>query len=469
MKLSLLSLALCLAITDDKAGTVQDIPLGPLGGSARVRHDSNEAEVTQVFAGGPAERAGLSKGDRIFAIDGLTFPKHTKDIDAGGRGPEESIGLAIEAAEADREATLPLNIKRGEEELELTVSLAKLQPYSQSFPNDCQLSRSFHEGLCQQLSDSQESDGRWRATTGISADRYVTALCGLAILGLGEPEHLPVLERAADFLAMPDGSAFLDDKLAPHSGGLDNWAICVTAMYLSELVIATGEERHLPAIQRCVDALNDRMTEGGRFGHAGTVGYGGKGLNIINTQAQLAWALAERAGCEIDPSAWKKSLNEIRQSTGENGGVRYWTLQTGYSDASARTATAALSLFIRDEEPELRTKMAGWLSKNSPRLREAHAVGSIGMIFGTCALRCIDEEAWRAHMRDWRWYLTLMRQPDLSARYLGSKRNNGGDSYLRKRHVAAAICGAILSTPEAKLAMTGNRERGWLKPTTESK
>ena len=67
-------------------------------------------------------------------------------------------------------------------------------------------------------------------------------------------------------------------------------------MYLSEYVIATGDETHLPSIQRCADALVKRMTEGGRFGHAGTVGYGGKGLNIINTQAQLAWALAERAG-----------------------------------------------------------------------------------------------------------------------------------------------------------------------------
>jgi hypothetical protein len=238
-------------------------------------------------------------------------------------------------------------------------------------------------------------------------------------------------------------------------------------MYLSEYVIATGDETHLPAIQRCADALVKRMTEGGRFGHAGTVGYGGKGLNIINTQAQLAWALAERAGCEINQEAWEKSLNEIRLSTGENGGVRYWTLQTGYSDASARTASAALALFVRGEEPELQARMAGWLSKNSTRLREAHAVGSIGMIYGTCALRCIDEKAWRGHMDGWAWYLNLMRQPDLSANYLGSKRNNGGDSYLRKRHVAAAICGTMLSTGDAKLAMCGGKERGWLRSSED--
>ena len=70
-------------------------------------------------------------------------------------------------------------------------------------------------------------------------------------------------------------------------------------------------------------------------------------------------------------------------------------------------------------------------------------------------------------MDGWAWYLNLMRQPDLSANYLGSKRNNGGDQYLRKRHIAAAICGTMLATGGAKLAICGNKERGWLKPSEE--
>jgi len=462
--IALLLMALTVAPADDKAGNVQDIPLGPLGGAVRVRHGEVEAEVTAVKEGSPAARAGLLVGDRLFAVDGEGFPEHTKNIDAGGAGPEEELGDAIERAEASDEGALTLGVRRGEEELALAVRIPRLGAYAEGFPTGCVKSRSFYDGVCSQLVASQSADGRWRATTGISADRYTTALCGIALLGRGNPDHLDALGRAAKFLAQPDGTAFLNDELAPHGGGLDNWAICVTAMYLSEYVIATGEEGYRPSIQRCVDALVKRMTEGGRFGHAGTVGYGGKGLNIINTQAQLAWALAERAGCEINQEAWEKSLNEIRLSTGANGGVRYWTLETGYSDASARTASAALALFVRGEEPELQERMAGWLSKHSTRLREAHAVGSIGMIYGTSALRCIDEKAWRGHMDGWAWYLNLMRQPDLSANYLGSKRNNGGDSYLRKRHMAAAICGAMLATGDAKLAMCGGKETGWLRP-----
>ncbi len=464
MNTPLIALALCALFADDKAGMVQDIPLGPLGGWARVRDGESEAEVTVVKPESPAARAGLLVGDRVFSAGGEGFPNHTKNIDAGGAGPEEELGQAIERAESSEGGELLLGVRRAEEELTLTIRVPRLGAYAEGFPAGCVKSRSFQDGICAQLVASQQADGRWRATTGISADRYTTALCGIALLGRGDPDHLEALGRAATFLAQPNGDAFLNEEFAPHGGGLDNWAICVTAMYLSEYVIATGDETHLPSIQRCADALVKRMTEGGRFGHAGNVGYGGKGLNIINSQAQLAWALAERAGCEIDQEAWEKSLNEIRLSTGGNGGVRYWTLQTGYSDASARTAAAALALFVRGEDPELQARMAGWLSKNSTRLREAHAVGSIRMIYGTCALRCIDEKAWRGHMDGWAWYLNLMRQPDLTADYLGSKRNNGGDSYLRKRHVAAAICGAMLATGNAKLAMTGNRERGWLKP-----
>jgi hypothetical protein len=467
MKLTLLFMALSIGPADDKAGNDQNIPLGPLGGWVRVRHGESDAEVTAVKQESPAARAGLLVGDRVFSAGGEDFPIHTKNIDAGGAGPEEELGNAIERAESGERGELTLGVRRGEEEMELAVRIPLLGAYAEGFPAGCVKSRSFQDGICAQLVASQQADGRWKATTGISADRYTTALCAIALLGRGDPDHLEALGRAAEFLARPDGTAFLNDELAPHGGGLDNWAICVTAMYLSEYVIATGDEKHLPSIQRCADALVKRMTEGGRFGHAGNVGYGGKGLNIINTQAQLAWALAERAGCEINQEAWEKSLNEIRLSTGDNGGVRYWTLQTGYSDASARTASAALALFVRGEEPELQTRMAGWLSKHSTRLREAHAVGSIGMIYGTCALRCIDEKAWRGHMDGWAWYLNLMRQPDLTADYLGSKRNNGGDSYLRKRHVAAAICGAMLATGDAKLAMCGGRERGWMKPREE--
>jgi len=244
--------------------------------------------------------------------------------------------------------------------------------------------------------------------------------------------------------------------------GLSNWFLTMSGIYLAEYVLATGDEQWLPTIQLLCDALVARQTEQGRYGHGIKVGYGGKGLNIINTHAHLLWALAERAGCELDEGAWQRSLAEIQKSTGENGGVRYWTLQTGYWDACARTGQMALALSLRGEQPDLAARMASYLDQHSARMREAHATGSIGMIFGTAALRRIDRDAFRRHLDRWRWYGALMLQPDGSAGYVGGKRNNGGDHYLNKQHIANAIAGVMLACKRGNLHICGNDERGWL-------
>jgi lysophospholipase L1-like esterase len=231
-------------------------------------------------------------------------------------------------------------------------------------------------------------------------------------------------------------------------------------------VLATGDEQWRPTIQLLCDALAARQTAQGRYGHGIKVGYGGKGLNIINTHAHLLWALAERAGCAIDEGAWRRSLAEVQKSTGENGGVRYWTLNTGYWDACARTGQMALALSLRGEQPALVARMTGYLEQHSARMREAHATGSIGMIFGSAALRRIDAQAWRRHATSWRWYHALMQLPDGSAGYVGGKRNNGGDHYLNKQHIANAIAGVMLACERGLLHICGNDERGWLARRT---
>ena len=112
MNAPLLTLALCALFADDKAGMVQDIPLGPLGGWVRVRDGESEAEVTAVKPESPAARAGLLVGDRVFSADGEDFPNHTKNIDAGGAGPEEELGEAIERAESGDSGELRLGVRR---------------------------------------------------------------------------------------------------------------------------------------------------------------------------------------------------------------------------------------------------------------------------------------------------------------------------------------------------------------------
>ena len=308
---------------DAKKGDFARFPLGLLGGSAEVLAGRSSIEVLSVQEGSPAQRAGLRKGDVIVSIDGEAPPVHTRDIDSLS-GPMKTLGDAILARSGA--APVALGVRRGADLLSLEVTLPA--------PPD------FYAGVVEDLLRTRRKNGSWRANTGEDASRYTTALCGLALLGYGDPAHRPALAKIAAYLAGPRRRAHLGDSLL-EPAGLSNWFLTMSGVYLAEYVLATGDDQWLPTIQLLCDALAARQTEQGRYGHGVQVGYGGKGLNIINTHAHLLWALAERAGCTLDAGAWRRSLAEIEKSTGENGGVRYWTLNTGYWDACARSSARA--------------------------------------------------------------------------------------------------------------------------------
>lgn len=444
---------------DAKKGDFLAFPLGPLGGRGEVLADRREITVLAVTAAGPAAAAGLRTGDQVLAIGGKDLPVHSRDINVLD-GPMRALGDAIDAAERTGDP-LRLGVLRGGARMQLFVELPETGGLDPTDLGAGSTARLFQDAICADLLRTRRKNGSWAARTGEDASRYVTALCGLALLGRGELSDLPALRQVAEYLAGPERRGYCsEDMLQP--AGLSNWFLTMSGIYLSEYVLATGEREFVPTIQHLSDCMVARQSAEGRYGHGIHTGYRGKGFNVINTHAHLMWALAERAGCRIDGDAWGRSLAEIVRSTGDNGGVRYWTLQTGYWDACARTGQMALALGLRDEQPALRRRMAAYLAKHSARMREAHATGSIGMIFGTAALRRLAPDEWRAHLERWRWYLNLMRQPDGAAAYVGGKRNNGGDSYLRYEHVANAIAGMIFASALGKLHMCGNDARGWL-------
>lgn len=429
---------------DAKKGDFAVFPLGVLGGRAEVLVGDAHATVKSVDAEGLGARAGLRVGDRIVAAFGVDFVPHSRDINVGGRGPMRALGRAIgRGSSGELELTVARDTEREVLRVQLTAPAG-----------------TFYDGICRDLLATRRKDGAWQSRTGEDATRYVTALCGLALLGRGNPDHLPALQKVARYLQGPQRRGYVA-KDFQKPAGLSNWFICASGIFLAEYLLATGDREVVPTVQHLSDCLAARISPTGRFGHGLTVGYTGRGFNVINTHAQLLWALAERAGCEIDSQAWRRSLAEIRKSTGKNGGVRYWTSQTGYWDAAARTGQMALALDLAGAAPALVKRMGSYLEKHSPRMREAHAMGSIGMIFGTAALARVNPAGWRKHMDQWRWYLHLMRQADGSAEYVGGKRNNGGDHYLRVEHVANAIAGVMLATEHKFLHLAGNDRVGW--------
>jgi len=206
---------------DAKKGDFARFPLGMLGGSAEVLAGRDSIEVLSVQDGAPAQRAGLRKGDVIVSIDGVTPPAHTRDINSLA-GPMKALGDAILAHVGI--GSLALGVRRGSETLTLEVALPEVPD--------------FYAGVVEDLLRTRRTNGSWRANTGEDASRYTTALCGLALLGYGDPAHRPALAKVAAYLAGPKRRAHLGDSLL-EPAGLSNWFLTMSGIYLAEYVLAT--------------------------------------------------------------------------------------------------------------------------------------------------------------------------------------------------------------------------------------
>ena len=116
----------------------------------------------------------------------------------------------------------------------------------------------------------------------------------------------------------------------------------------------------------------------------------------------------------------------------------------------------ALALAITNQEQELVETFSKYLDENAARTREAHAVGSMGMILAPAALQRHDPAAYQRFLEEWRWYLSLMQDHQGKIHYIGGKRNNGGDSYLGLDRMACVIAIMLLSPPDERLILFKN-------------
>ena len=439
------------------AGAGENFPLGPLGATAEVQAGWAHAVIVKVQPDGPAARAGLAPGDSITSAAGQSFEAHSPSVNAGGRGPQKGLGEAVDDALRSHESdgapqVLSLGIEREGEPLELEVELPHRPALSGERASEGR--RSLRAAAARQLLASRAGHGAWDSPVGLSGDRVTSAWAVIALLAHGDPDQTEQVDRAVSWLRGPEGRAWLPEDFSKGPDNLGNWALTATAVALAEHDHARGTDEHEELLSHICEGLVARMTDEGRFGHDVTVGYGGKGFNVVNTLSHLAWAAAHRRGVPIDEPACSKSLEEVKRSIDPDHGVRYWTMKdTGTGDASLRTASMAVALQLVGREPALSEGFVGYLSKHAPRTREAHAVGSLGMLLAAPALRGHSREAWESFIEEWRWYLTLMWGHDDRLHYIGGKGNNGGDSYLGMDKIAAVIALQLLSADDGRLMM----------------
>jgi len=288
----------------------------------------------------------------------------------------------------------------------------------------------------------------------------MSAFCALAVLSSGQKEHLPTVKAAIDFIRKKSIAQIKPDdpQVGPKS-----WQASSSAILLAEYQLATGDKTFFPDLKKCCDLLAGRVSENGRMGHYYAVPYEGTGLVIINVQAHLAWALAAKCGYQVDRKAWGRSMVEIRKSVGpKTGGIGYSSRVPDYPDIPARTGAMTVALSVAGEEPKLAEGLANSLVRHQARMRHAHSMTSIGLIFGMAGIKTVDPKAHQEVMRKWIPYLELCRTSVGTAAFFGGKRNYAGDAYLGYHPIGNATVALMLASADAKLFIHGGTKRSWL-------
>lgn len=446
-------------LENSKNGDVHDFPLGVLSATGRVLQGSTSIGVKDVGVGGPGEQGGLQVGDEIIAINGKPMSRHSQSLDAGLAGPQTALATALNLGCSLTEPKLKLLVLRDGKRVLLEISLPASPRFSSTFPLKCRKAETFREATYQWLIKHQNANGTWPGHIGGDSRDYQASYVGLALLSSGNPEHLPTIKKAVDWVR---GSYIKDIDVNNSKVGPKNWIAANVAIFLSEYYLATEDESVLPDIQKCCDLLAIRVAPNGRMGHHFEITYGGGGLTIINAHAHLAWSLAAHCGCKIDPAAWNRSLSEVSQAMTANGAVGYSSSARGDNDAPARTGGMAAALMISGQQPAAAVKMGNWLIFKNNRLRHAHTNCAMGLCFGTAGIKQANPRQLNRHLKNWLPYVELSRSAHGAASYFGSKRNFGGDSYLGLNPLANATIALMLASPESNLFLFGGKKKGWL-------
>ena len=436
-------------LENSKKGDHHDFPLGVISATGRLIDGESEILIVDVGKGGVAEKAGLKVGDRIVSSQGRSPSLFSKATETGLAGPQAELARAYDAARATVPHDLDVEVQRGGKRLALKVHLpgGRLDPAK------------LLKGIAAHLLSTQQKNGRWQPGVGGDADVYTSAFCGLALLAADEPRFLPAITAAIHFIN-EKSTASIDLK-NPRVGP-KNWQAASSAILMAEYQLATGDKSFFKFLQANCDLLAARVTKNGKMGHHFDIPYNGGGLVIINSQAHLAWALAEKCGYARDEIAWSRSYREVEASLDQRTGALGYSAKAPRSpDIAARTGAMAAALAVTGAKEGMAQQLAAALATHHGRMRHAHAMSSIGLIYGFAGLKSVNPKAHREVMAEWVPYLELSRNAVGSAAYFGGKRNIGGDQYLGLGPIGNAMTALMIATTDGKLFMHGGQRKNW--------
>jgi len=446
-----LSLTVCLALLlperssgwDMKKNGFRDYPMGVLDGTARVEIGKPDFVVTTLNRAGIGAAGGLKVGDHIIAAGGVRFPEYDNDMLSGGKGGPKGLGDALN--EALEYGKLELTVLRGGQEVKLSISVPRWGRLSDKWPlDDSRRVQDFRKAVCKYINEELvEKIGESRSTP---AANFVSSAMGLALLASGEPKYKSTLKTLADSLV---------EQGDFHS----NWECFFTGIFLSEYYLATKDTSVKDRIQKDVTLLESRMNEKGYIGHGGAYPegmYGHEaGFNPIQSGSLWFMALAQKCGAKVNRTLWEANVASLERSSGKDGAVGYSNWAHGGKDAHDRSSKTLLGLCVARKHSKFRNNIAMYLENNPGSMRESHAVCAVGVMDTLMALYIYDRNLYHKILNQWKWYFTLAEGPDQVGLYIGGKRNNGGDHYLKEPYIMNAMLGIVLSAPKQSLYIYG--------------
>ncbi len=236
-----------------------------------VTSDARQIAITKVEQGSPADGV-LAVGDVLLGVGGKAF----------ARDPRNELGRAITAAEsAVGGGKLTLTRWRSGQTEEVVMKLPVLGSYSAKAPFECEKSRRILEQGCKTLSKKMKEPSE-------QDDPIVRSLNALALLASGDAAYLPLVKREAEWAS------------GYSANSMQTWHYGYVMIFLSEYVIATGDQSVMPGLRRlALEAANGRSAVGS-WGHGfarpdGRLrGYGN--VNSPGVPLTISLVLARQAG-----------------------------------------------------------------------------------------------------------------------------------------------------------------------------
>jgi hypothetical protein len=378
-------------------GAKHDWNLGPTGARGWMYSErlttlkARQIYVTAVDEGSPADGV-LRVGDVILGVDGEPFTTDAR----------VEFAQAITAAEtrAGRGALVVTRWRDGKSR-EVTVRLPVLGSYSATAPYGCEKSRRVFKQGCETLAETM-ADPKYRVNP------MVRSLNAIALLASGDDAYLPLIKREAEWAAGYQTNSF------------ESWWYGYALMFMSEYVIATGDDSIMPGLKRMALEVANGQSLVGSWGH-GFVGEDGvlTGYGMMHSPGvplTIALVLSREAGVD-DPAvdrAIELSTRLIRFYVGK-GSIPYgdhvpWT-QT-HDDNGKNGMAAVLFRLLGDREA------AEYFSRMSVACHSAERDTGHSSIFWniTWAMPAVNLSgphatgAWMNQFGD--WYFDLARQWD---------------------------------------------------------